>query len=170
MNKFVPTIAALAGALVLQVAVAPHLAIGSVVPNVFLLVVITLAFIEGRSAGAAAGFAAGLLFDLLGTGPVGAAALVFAVTGYIAGSLSEHMFAEGWLMPLTVVFAASLSAEIAYAGVLGVLGVGSPFWGTVAGVVLPAAVYNGALALLLYPWLARFLRRGRPMTTFGRIG
>lgn len=170
MNKFLPTIAALAGALVLQVAVAPHLAIGGVVPNLFLLVVLTLALLEGRSAGAAAGFAGGLLFDLLGTGPIGAAALVFAVTGYIAGSLSENLFAEGWLMPLTVVFVASLSAEIAYALVLAVLGVGSPFWPTLTGVILPAAVYNGALALLLYPWLARFLRRGRPMTTFGRIG
>ncbi len=170
MNKWLPTVTALAGALVLQVGVAPHLAISGVVPNLFLLVVITLAMLEGRSAGAAAGFAAGLLFDLLGTGPVGAAALVFSVTGYIAGSLSEHMFAESWLMPVTVVFVASLSAELAYALVLTVLGAGSPFWSAFASVILPAAVYNSVLALLVYPLLARFLRRGRPMTTFGRIG
>jgi len=170
MNKWVPTIAALVGALLLQVAVAPHLAIGGVVPNVFILVVLTLALLEGPNAGAASGFAAGLLFDLLGTGPVGAAALVLAVTGYIAGSLSEHMFAEGWLMPVTVVFIAGLSAEVAYALVLAVLGAGNPFWTSLVTVILPAAVYNGALALLLYPWLARFLRKDRPMPTFGRIG
>ena len=36
--------------------------------------------------------------------------------------------------------------------------------------MLPGAVYNTALALLVYPWLARFLRRDRPMTTFRRLG
>lgn len=170
MNKWMPTALALIGALVLQVAVAPHIAIAGVVPNLLLLVVITLGLIEGRNAGAIAGFAGGLMFDLLGTGPIGAAALVFAVTGYLAGSLSEHMFAEGWLMPLTVMFLATFSAELVYSIVLMALGVGSPFWSTFTHIVLPAAVYNGALALLLYPWLARFLRQEKPMTTFRRIG
>ncbi len=170
MNKSLPTAAALVIALLLQVAVAPHLSIGGVVPNVLLLVVITLALIEGRNAGAVAGFAAGLLFDLLGGSAIGAAALVFTITGYLAGSLQEHMFAEGWLMPLTVVFVAGLSTEIAYAIVLSLVGAGSPFWTSFVWVILPAAVYNGALALLLYPWVARFLRRDHPMTTFHRIG
>ena len=73
-------------------------------------------------------------------------------------------------MPLTVVFVGSLSAELAYAGVLAIVGVETSCWATLGSVVLPSAVYNGALALLLYPLLARFLRRDRPMTTFRRIG
>lgn len=170
MKRFLPTAAALVIAVLLQVAIAPHIAVGGVVPNLLLLVVITLALIEGRTAGAAAGFAAGLLFDLLAGSAIGAAALVFTVTGYLAGSLQENMFAEGWLMPPTVVFVASLSTEIAYAIVLSLVGAGSPFWTSFWSVILPAAVYNGALALLLYPWLARFLRRDQTMTTFHRIG
>lgn len=170
MRKFIPTAAALLIALLLQVAIAPRLAIGGVVPNLLLLVVITLALIEGRTAGAAAGFAAGLLFDLLGGSPIGVAALVFTVTGYLAGSLQENMFAEGWLMPPTVAFVASLFTEIAYAFALSLVGAGSPFWTSFWHVILPAAVYNGALALLFYPWLARFLRRDHTMTTFHRIG
>lgn len=170
MNRWLPTLGTLVVAVLLQVAVAPHVAIGGVVPNLLLLVVLTFALIEGRNAGAIAGFSAGLLFDLLGTGPVGVAALVFAVTGYFAGSLSENMFAEGWLLPATVVFVAGFVAEFSYAVALVLLGAGVPLGDMFLNVVLPAALYNETLALLVYPVVARFLRRDREMTTFGRIG
>jgi len=170
VRRWLPTLGTLLAAVVLQVAVAPHLAIGGVVPNLLLLVVLTFALIEGRNAGAVGGFTAGLLFDLLGTGPVGVAALVFAVTGYLAGSLSENMFAEGWLLPATVVFVAGFVAEFSYAVVLVLLDAGVPLGETFVNIVLPAALYNGALALLFYPLVARFLRREREMTTFSRIG
>ena len=102
MKRWWTTAGALAAAFVLQVMLAPHLAVFGVVPNLFLLVVITLSFVEGPVAGAVAGFAAGLLFDLLGAEPVGAWALVLTVTGYVGGMLQENLFAEGWLAPVTV--------------------------------------------------------------------
>lgn len=169
MRRFAPTAMALFFAALLQVAVAPHIAIGSVVPNVLLLVVLILAFAEGAEAGAAAGFAAGLVFDLLGNGPIGPGSLVLASVGYLAGSLSANMFAEGWRLPVTVVFAASLLAEVSYGLVLSILGEGAPFWAAFMSVMLPAAVYNGVLALLVFPWLARFLRPDRSVTTFRRM-
>lgn len=170
MRKALPVGAAILVAAVLQVALAPHIAIGGVVPSLLLLVVITLAFAEGSQAGAVAGFAAGLLFDLLGAGPVGAWALVFTLTGYAAGALQTNMFAEGWLLPLTVVFLASALAESSYAIFLTVVGTGEGgFWASVWGRALPGAVYNSVLALLAYPWLARFLRRDRPMQVIKRV-
>lgn len=170
MRRALPAIGALLVAAVLQVAVAPNIAIGGAVPNFMLLVVITLAFTEGPTAGASAGFAAGLVFDLLSAGPIGPAALVMTVIGYLAGSLSANMFAEGWRLPTTVVLIASISAELAYGGVLAVLGAGEPFWSTFVAVMLPTAVYNGVLALLAFPFLARLLRQERQVTTFSRLG
>ncbi|MDA3935932.1 MAG: rod shape-determining protein MreD [Actinomycetota bacterium] len=170
MRRTPPTTAAILVAMVLQVAIAPHIAIGGVVPNMFLLVVVTLAFVEGPAAGATSGFFAGLLFDLLGTAPVGPGALVLAVAGFIAGALHAQMFAEGWRLPLSVLFITSLSAEVAYGVVLSVLGAGGTFWQTFTHVMVPGAVYNAVLAILVYPWLARFLRRDRQMTTFSRLG
>ena len=169
MNRFLPTAAAILGAALLQVGLAPYLAIGGVVPNILLIVVVTLALVEGPMPGATAGFAAGLIFDLLGSGPVGPMALVLAVTGFMAGLLHEHMFAEGWLLPLTVLAIASLGSSLAYGIILDVLGVGGPFLLTFFTKMLPEAIYDTALALLVYPWLARFLRQDRPMTTFRRL-
>jgi rod shape-determining protein MreD len=169
VKKAVPATLAIVGAAILQATLAPYLAIGGVEPNFLLLAVVTLALTEGPVVGASAGFAAGLIFDLLGTGPVGAMALVLTVTGYLAGALQANLFAEGWRLPLSVLAAASLLSGVAYALVLQVLGEGGSFWSGVVTVVLPAALYNTALALLIYPWLARFLRREQPMRQFRRL-
>jgi rod shape-determining protein MreD len=169
MNRVLPSAAAILGATLLQVGLAPYIAIGGVVPNFLQIVVITLALVEGPVAGAVSGFAAGLIFDLLGSGPVGPAALVLCVTGYMAGLLHENMFAEGWLLPLTVLGIASLASSVAYGLLLDMLGAGGPFLLTFFTKMLPEALYSTALALLVYPWLARFLRHDRPMTTFRRL-
>lgn len=169
MTKTLPAALALLGAAVLQVSVAPHLAVFGVVPNFLFLVVVTLALVEGPVAGGVSGLIGGLLFDLLGTSVVGPAALVFTVVGYTAGMLSANTFAEGWRLPVTVVAIASLISELSYGIVLAVLGLGSSFWRDVATVMVPAAAYHTVLAVLAYPWLARILRPGRPMRTFRRV-
>lgn len=169
MNKFLPAAGALLVAAVLQVSIAPYLAVFGVVPNFIFLVVVTIALTEGPVAGGVSGLIGGLLFDLLGTSIVGPYALVLSVVGYAAGMLSANMFAEGWLLPVTVVAIASLATEIAYGVVLAVLGVGPTFWHSLLTVMLPGAVYHTILAVLAYPWLARLLRPGQPMRSFRRL-
>ena len=169
MSRVLPTIAAILAAALLQAGLAPYLAIGGVVPNFLLVVVVTLALVEGPAAGASAGFDAGLIFELLGSGPVGPMVLVLTVTGYMAGLLHENMFAEGWLLPLTVLAIASIASTLAYGLMLDLLGSGGPFVLTFFTKILPEALYDTALGLLIYPWLARFLRQDRPMTTFRRL-
>lgn len=169
MTRSWTTAGALAVALVLQVMIAPHIALFGVTPNLLLLVVITLAFVEGSSAGATAGFIAGLLMDLLSTGPIGAWALVMSVTGYLSGSLRRNLFAEGWLAPVTVGVITALVADFAYLIVVTVIGVGPAFWTALVRLVLPRALYNAVLVMLAYPWLARFLRTDRSIKSFRRL-
>lgn len=169
MNKVWPAAAALVIATVLQVALAPHMTVFGVVPSFYMLVVVTLAFVEGPVAGSVAGFVAGTLLDMLGTGAIGPWALVLAVVGYVAGTLTVHMFAEGWLLPVTVVFVASLLAELSHAALLAAVGASGPLWTALSTIVVPAAVYNTALAVLVYPWLTRLLRTERAMTEFRRL-
>lgn len=169
MHRSMPVIAAVFVSVLLQVALAPYIAIGGVTPNFLLLIVITLALTEGPVAGGTSGFAAGLLFDLLGAGPVGPMALVLCVVGYLAGLLHEQMFAEGWLLPLTVLASAALGVELSYGLLLSLLGEGGRFGSMLLLKMLPGTAYNTVLALLVFPWLARFLRRERTMTTFRRL-
>jgi rod shape-determining protein MreD len=169
MRRGLYTAGAILLAVLLQVGLAPALSLGGVVPNFLLLVTVTLALVEGPNWGAAAGFSAGLLFDLLGTGPVGPMALVLAIVGFVSGMLHANMFAEGWLLPLSVLAMASVATGLMYQVVLFVLGDVGSFWTAFVTVVLPESLYNVALGLLIYPVLARFLRRDRPMNTFRRL-
>lgn len=169
MRRQVPAALALVGAMLLQVGLAPYLAVGGVVPNFLLLVVVTIALTTGPNEGAVVGFVAGLVFDLLGTAAVGPMALVLTLAGFVAGLLHEAMFAEGWLLPLTVLGITALASEVAYGLLLSLLGIGDGFWAALLTKMLPGAVYNTALALFVYPWLARLLRREKPMKTFRRL-
>jgi rod shape-determining protein MreD len=169
MSRTLTTSLALLVAVVLQIALAPQIAVFGVVPNLVFLVVITLALTEGPVAGSVAGFVGGLLFDLLGSSIVGPYALVFCVTGYVAGLLHANMFAEGWLLPVTVVFLASLGAELAFGIIMAVLDVGMPFGTAFVRIMLPTAVYTTLLAVLVYPLLSRLLRRDRTVKSFRRL-
>ncbi len=168
MSRLIPVLTLL-GALVVQVALVPYLAIAGVTPNALLLAAVTIALVKGPRAGMLAGFSAGLLFDLLGTAPVGVGALFLCLVGFVAGSVQENTFSEGWLVPLVIVSFATLTFEVGYVLVLAVLGESAVTFGDLVGLALPAALYNSALALLVYPWVARFLRREKPMTTFRRL-
>jgi rod shape-determining protein MreD len=169
VSKAFPAVVALTVAAILQVSLAPHLAVFGVVPNVIFLVVVTLAFVKGPVAGGVSGFVGGLIFDLIGTSVVGPYALVLSLVGYTTGMLSANLFAEGWVLPVSVVAVASLSAELAYGIVLAVLGLGGTFWRDVITVMVPSALYHTVLAVLAYPWLARILRADRPMRSFRRL-
>ena len=169
MNRSLPAAAALIVGIILQIGLAPHLAVFGVVPNIIFLVVVTVALTQGPVAGGVTGLIGGLVFDLLGNAAVGPYGLVLTLVGYTAGMLSANMFAEGWLLPVTVVAIASLASEVLHGIVLAVLGSGIPFWNSLVTVMLPAALYHTALAVLSYPLLARLLRTERPMKSFRRL-
>lgn len=169
MNKVLTPALALVAAVVLQMALAPQLAVFGVVPNFIFLVVVTLALVKGPVAGGVSGFVGGLLFDLLGTSVVGPYALVLTLVGYLAGMLTANMFAVGWLLPVTVVAVASLSTEIVYGIVLSVIGAGTPFWSAFLTKILPSALYHTVLVVLAYPWLARVLRPEQQIKSFRRL-
>ena len=84
-RRAAPLGAVLLTALAVQVAVAPHLAMGGVAPELVLVTVAAVAVSRGPRAGAAFGFAAGLGADLFRATPLGTAALAYTVVGHLLG-------------------------------------------------------------------------------------
>ena len=79
------------GALVLQVAVFPHVAWEGIVPDVCLLVVVAAALVRGPAFAATLGFVAGLMLDLAPPADhvAGRWALALVVVGYVAGLMRQ---------------------------------------------------------------------------------
>ena len=84
-RRVAPLGAVLVTALLAHAAVAPHLAVRRVAPDVLAVAMVAVAVGRGRRAGAAFGFAAGLGTDLFLATPLGTAALAYTVVGHVLG-------------------------------------------------------------------------------------
>ena len=76
------------GAAVLQAVLFSTLLVGGGAPNLLLVVIVCLGLLRGSVAGAALGFAGGLVVDLLTLDTLGIPSLVLTLAGFWAGRKS----------------------------------------------------------------------------------
>lgn len=144
-------------AFVLQVIVSPNIAIAGISPNFMLIALIPVAGLASQRASTVAGFVFGLVFDLVGAGPVGAMALVMAVVGYLLPALLESIRIDGiapWLIISAVVFIAS---NLVLCILLSILGYEEAFFASIVLKVIPWAIYDLVLSAILWPVARRLL-------------
>ncbi len=143
----------------LQVTLMPHLTVGHVQPNLVLVAVVCWALARGATDGALWGFVGGISLDMLSGAPFGIYTFVLAVVGTVAGLgaaliPSDHVL----LVPAVSV----LCTILQQGGCLWLLrAAGWPLdWATaLPTVVLPAALLNLLLTVLLYPLAGRLNRQ-----------
>lgn len=132
----------------------PHLAILGVKADLVLILVIAWAIRRGVEAGLLWALLGGIAADALSAGPFGVSILAFVAAAVLVGVFGPGMRKASVLLPLALTPLASIVATLVMAIVLALLG--RPiFWPvTVALVVLPAAVLNSVVMLLVYPLVA----------------
>jgi len=160
MGRFATSSLTILGALLIQMIFGPSLTILGVTPNFLMVAVIIIAFVRGSKEGTIAGFVAGLLFDLIGIAVVGPMALTLTITGFTAGILKEQIFASSWILPVTILGVASLVSEGVYLVVLLAVGSSTDFFVALGTKALPGALYAMLIAVLSFPPVTKFLRKG----------
>ncbi|MEA2510288.1 MAG: hypothetical protein QOG21_2370 [Actinomycetota bacterium] len=155
--------AILVGALALQSTVVAQVTLLGVIPQLVLIVVVSLAFTDGPRVGVVTGFAGGLLQDLLlPQAIVGLTALVYVLIAFAVGSFREYSTTESVWAPVIAVALSSFVAEASYALLAVILGqpwVSFVFTTKVIGLVV---LYNTLLTPLLFPLIRRVADRFRP--------
>lgn len=119
--RAVAAVLAVAGALVLQVSVFPHLAWDGVVPNLCLLVVVGAALTRGPQFAMVLGFVAGAALDLAPPADhvAGRWALALVVVGYVAGRVRQDVRPTAIAVVLTVAASSFIGTSIfALSGIL----------------------------------------------------
>jgi rod shape-determining protein MreD len=101
-------------AALLQVTIFATLDVAGGVADVLLLALLSIALLRGPVVGAAAGFFAGLLVDVMTLDTLGVTALLYSLAGYWAGRYGETTGRDRSHAPLLTVFIATIA--IAYAG------------------------------------------------------
>lgn len=153
-------------ALLLQSTLFARVTLGGAKPELVYLVTIILAYLEGPSSGALAGFVGGMAEDFLLNQPKGITALTLTLVGYAVGNLRQFISSASPLVPVVVVGAATTSG-ILFNGLvsflLGQLVVG---FGYLARVALLSGLYNALLTPLVYPLIRRVAESSRPTKVF----
>jgi rod shape-determining protein MreD len=150
-------------ALAIQSTLLPLATLLGVIPQLVLVVIVSLAYVDGERVGIVTGFVGGLLMDLLIPGaPVGVNALLFVLIGYGVARFRQLSPSESVWTPVVVVIFASAIAEFGY-GLLQIM-FGQPWialadTAKVAGLVI---VYNTLLTPFVYPLVRRVSQRFGP--------
>lgn len=150
--------AILVGVAAAQVAVAPHLAILGVRPNLPLLLVTAWGLLRGSGEGILWGLGAGLALDLFAGVPLGMFATGLVLAGLVSGLGERQVFRTHFLMPAVTVAVNTILANLAALGVMKLQDWPVRFGAVMTTAVLPEMAYNIVGILLVFPlmgWLNR---------------
>ncbi len=159
--------ASFAGMLLLAIAIQSTLlaqaTVLGVIPQLVLVVVVSLAFLDGERVGTVVGFFGGLLIDSLLPGAImGLTALIFTLIGYGVGLLRYMAPPDSVWTPVLTVAGASAVAELGYATLAIIMGqrwVSLEETIKIAGLVV---LYNTLLTPFVFPLIKRVADRFRP--------
>lgn len=144
-------------AVVLQAGVFPDLRLLGVVPDLGLLVAVSVSYRDGPEAGAVVGFAAGLGYDLFLQTPLGLSALSYALTAYLVGVLRAAMLRSPRWASLGLGAAAGVVGGLLFAGIGIVSGVDRLLAVATLSVVGRSALYDVLLAPFVFAIVQRVL-------------
>jgi rod shape-determining protein MreD len=159
-------------AFLLQVGIAPNIAILDVVPNLILGFVILNAMFCSTVRSSLTGFTLGVLYDLSAQGSLGIMSLVLALVGYSVSSLNKELFAGGWHVQALFLLIASFLGELLHAALLSILGYDPDFLLSIGMRVVPGALYDAVFGFIVFPILHRFWEKRKKKSDLlrGKLG
>ena len=105
-------------AVLLQVVVAPNIALFGAMPNFVVAYALLVAIVRPMAAGPVMPFVLGLVFDLVSGGPVGAMAFLLVLMTFLAARAFAVLDNDTLFMPLVIFVAATVLVEALYAAFL----------------------------------------------------
>ena len=152
-------------AVVLQLVVAPYIAVFSAMPNFIAAFAMTVAVVRPHSYGPVLPFVLGLAYDLMGTGPLGAMAFSLTLFSFLIARYADHVGNDSTVVSLAFAALGLLLVELSYGGFLSLLGYNANLFEGLAFRVAPCFVYDMLVALIVYPMAKRSIQPKRATRT-----
>ncbi|WP_165246629.1 rod shape-determining protein MreD [Adlercreutzia sp. ZJ141] len=146
-------------ALILQVALAPNIALFGSFPCIPLVYVMALGVADPANASIALSFLTGLACDLLGSGPVGALAFLFLLAHVATARVFLVLDNDALFMPFAIMFAGMFAVETLYGFLLVALGLPVSLLDAFLNRAAPCALYDCVVAVIVYPLLVVLFSR-----------
>lgn len=128
-------------------------------PNLIIILIVSIALLDGRNAGAAVGFFAGLCLDAVVGVALGYQALIGMLLGILLGNINKRFFKENIFVMVICTFISTVLYESAVIVASYSLGLQINYVETVKGVILPEAIMNCIFGVILFFLLVRINRK-----------
>lgn len=149
-------------AFLLQSVVSTYLAIGGVMPDLLLVLVVSYGLLFGWPVGLGAGVLAGLLLDLTAARFIGIHVLSLGTVGLIAGLVEEQVFKDNFLLAPTAGLVGSIVNQAIVMTCLWLYGWRFAPVDSLRSIILPAALYDMVLCVLVYGRIYKYYLYLRP--------
>lgn len=157
-SQHIVVIVGAVAALVLQLFLAPYIALFGIVPNFLIAFAMAIAILRSSSYGCVMPFVLGLAFDFVSGAPLGAMALSLMVASVVASRCFVQFNNDSLFMAIAFMALGVIMAEVLYGFVLIATGYQASLSGAFLFRVLPCFLYDFALSLVLYCIMRRFDR------------
>jgi rod shape-determining protein MreD len=152
------------GAALLQTTLSPYMKIGGIHPDLVLLLVIGWSALRGMEEGATWAFIGGISLDILSSAPFGVFSLSLLLVSVITSLFHGRTLGSTIVLPIILTFPLSLIFNGVALILLSLLGQPTNWVTVVSVVILPAAIYDTALMLVIFPLLYLLNRWLSPRT------
>lgn len=143
----------------IQSTILANIELGTVRPNLLLIVVTAFGFIRGKKTGIWVGVICGLFADVFWGNLLGFYTLIYVIIGYINGSFRRLFYDEDIKLPLALVGMSELIYGIMVYFCMFMLQGEFDFIYYLFHIILPELVYTVLVTLVLYQIILRFNRR-----------
>lgn len=145
----------------LQSTLMPKIRMGSVMPNLMIIVTAASGFIYGRREGIFSGFLSGIMMDIFFESPlsIGAYALILVCIGYACASVKERVYEESRWLPYAFIAGSDLVYGIINFICFFMLRKRFSFGYYLGHLIIPEIIYTMILSLALYPLIRTIVRK-----------
>jgi rod shape-determining protein MreD len=154
-RRFASLFIALTLAVLLQSTFGRNITIFSARPDPVLLLVVSFSVARGMEEGVIAGIVGGLLLDTLSAIPFGVATITMGIIGFTTGIGEANVYRTNFVICLVAVFLATVFYHSIVMLSLQAIGWNVEWISTLALQTIPGAVFNAALAPLVFPLVRR---------------
>jgi rod shape-determining protein MreD len=144
-------------AVVLQIVLAPAMTIGAAMPNFIAVYVLCATLRNASSRPMILAFVLGLIFDLLGSGPVGAMAFCLVLITTLASVVYRNMSNDSWMTAMIIIVVSCLLIELLYGIIMLLVGAGDGFGSALIHRILPCTLYDIVIAAFMHPIVSRLV-------------
>lgn len=143
-------------ALLLQVVVAPYIPLFSAVPNFVVAFTCAIAIARSHSYGPVMPFLLGLLFDVVGGGPLGAMAFSLTLFTFVASRVFAGASNDTVFMAIAFVALAVLLVDVSYGIFLLLFGYNASLFEAIAYRIAPCFLYDVVIGIVVFFVASRF--------------